>query len=129
MCLEIETMLDRIERAPASGKEIAWHALFQGTCLVMIEAAAFALTSVLVVLGLPLFMFLFIAGWDLTLLFAQLGNLAEHYRSAEPLARRLFSQDLQVAFIALVGGFSLLRLPTFVRHLARRLNEGGPDHD
>ena len=129
MCLEIETMLDRIERAPASGKEIAWRELFQGTCLVMIETAGFALTSLLVVLGLPLFVFLFLAGWDLGLLFAQLGNLAEHYRSAEPLARHMFSQDLQVAFVALVGGFTLLRLPTFVRHLARRLTEGDQDHD
>lgn len=129
MCLEIETMLDRIEHGQRLSPEIAWRPFIEGTCLVLIETAGFALTSLLIVLGLPLLVFLFLAGWDLGLLFAQLGNLAEHYRSSEPLARRLFSQDLQVGFIALVGGFALLRLPTFVRHLARRLNEGDQDHD
>ncbi|MXO71775.1 hypothetical protein [Alteraurantiacibacter buctensis] len=129
MCLEIESMLDRIEHGPRLAPEIAWRPFIEGTCLVLIETAGFTLTSLLIVLGLPLFVFLFLVGWDLTLLFAQLGNLAEHYDSAEPLARRLFSRDLQVAFIALAGGFALLRLPMFLRHLARRLDEGGPDHD
>ena len=84
---------------------------------------------VLVVLGLPLFAFLFLAGWDLGLLFAQLGNLADHYRLAEPIARHLFSQDLKVAFLFAAGGYSLFRLPAFLRRLERRLAEGDRGHD
>ena len=47
----------------------------QGTCFILIEASRFAASSLLIVLGLPLFAFLFLAGWDMGLLFAQLGNL------------------------------------------------------
>ena len=90
------------------------------------------MSTLLLVLGLPLFVFLLIAGWDLTALFAQLGNLADHYRTAEPIARHLFAQDLQIAFLSSAGGLALLRLPSFLRRLARRLcrqhNEGYPRH-
>ena len=124
MCLEIETMLDRIEHGRLPKPAIAIRPLIEGTCLVMIEAAGFAAGIVLVVLGLPLFVFLALAGWDLGLLFAQLGNLADHYASAEPLARRLFARDLQIVFVVLVGAVTLWRLPTFLRRLATRLSEG-----
>lgn len=124
MCLEIETMLDRIEHGRLPRPAIAIRPLVEGTCLVMIEAAGFAAGIVLVVLGLPLFVFLVLAGWDLGLLFAQLGNLADHYASAEPLARRLFARDLQIVFVVLVGVFTLWRLPAFLRRLAHRLSEG-----
>ena len=126
MCLEIETMLDRIEHGRLPRPAIALRPLVEGTCLVLIEAAGFAVGVVLIVLGLPLFVFLVLAGWDLGLLFAQLGNLADHYASAEPLARRLFARDLQIVFVVLVGAMTLWRLPAFLRHLADRLSEGGP---
>lgn len=128
MCLEIETMLDRIEQAKRPEHDIALKPLVEGTCLVMIEAAGFAAGIVLVVLGLPLFVFLALAGWDLGLLFAQLGNLADHYRDAEPLARRMFARDLQIVFVVAVGTFTLWRLPAFLRRLALRLSEGVRDH-
>ena len=100
----------------------------QGSCFVLIETARFAATSLLIVLGLPLFVFLFLAGWDLALLFAQLGNLADHYASAEPHARIAFSRDLQVAFLVLAGGFTLLRLPSFIRRLCTKFEREMP-HD
>ena len=90
----------------------------------MIETTGFAVTTLLLVLGLPLFVFLAVAGWDLGSLFAQLGNLADHYRTAEPIARRFFAQDLQIAFLIAAGGLALLRMPSFLRRLDRRLNEG-----
>lgn len=124
MCLEIETMLDRIEHGRLPRPAIAIRPLIEGTCLVMIEAAGFAVSVVLVVLGLPMFVFLALAGWDLGLLFAQLGNLADHYASAEPLARHLFARDVQIVFVVLVGGIALWRLPAFLRRLATRLSEG-----
>ncbi|MFK4003997.1 hypothetical protein [Qipengyuania sp. NPDC077563] len=133
MVLETTTLVDRVplptvRRAREKHRAIDWLALFQGTCLVLIEAAGFAVSTLLLVLGLPLFVFLLIAGWDLTALFAQLGNLADHYRTAEPIAQRFFAQDLQIAFLIAAGGLALLRLPTFLRRLDRRLSEGAPRH-
>ena len=69
--------------------------------------------------GITAFPFLLLAGWDLTALFAQLGNLADHYSSAEPIARRLFTQDLQIAFIICAGTLALIRMPGFLRRLER----------
>tara|TARA_R100001198_G_scaffold96918_2_gene89685 strand:- start:1802 stop:2206 length:405 start_codon:yes stop_codon:yes gene_type:complete len=133
MVRETTTLVDRVplpsvRRAHAQHRAIDWLALFQGTCLVLLEAAGFAVSTLLLVLGLPLFVFLLIAGWDLTALFAQLGNLADHYRTAEPIARRFFAQDLQIAFLIASGGLALLRLPAFLRRLDRRLSEGAPRH-
>lgn len=125
MPLHCETPIDRIASRRGQAAKVDTWALVQGTCLVLIEAAGFAANVLLVVLGLPLFVFLFLAGWDLGLLFAQLGNLADHYASAEPAARRMFSQDLKVAFLLATGGYTLVRLPAFLRRLDRRLHEGG----
>ncbi len=129
MALDYETPVDRIASGQSRARQIDTRSLAQGTCLVLIEAAGFAMNIVLVVLGLPLFAFLFLAGWDLGLLFAQLGNLADHYRLAEPVARHLFSQDLKHAFLFAAGGYALFRLPAFLRRLERRLAEGDKRHD
>ena len=133
MALETTTLVDRVlpptpKTARPGRQPINWLALFQGTCLVLIEAAGFAVTTLLLVLGLPLFVFLLLAGWDLGSLFAQLGNLADHYRIAEPLARRFFAQDLQIAFLIASVGLALLRMPSFLRRLDRRLKKGDPAH-
>ncbi|RIV84600.1 disulfide isomerase DsbC N-terminal domain-containing protein [Aurantiacibacter zhengii] len=58
----------------------------------------------------------------------RLGNLADHYRTADPIARRFFAQDLQIAFLIAAGGLALLRLPAFLRRLDRRLSEGSSRH-
>lgn len=134
MSLETDMLVDRIppfpvKRRPHRHRTIDGLTLFQGTCLVLIESAGFAASTLLLVLGLPLFAFLLLAGWDLTRLFAQLGNLAEHYRTAEPVARRFFAQDLQIGFLVGVGGLTLLRLPRFLRRLERRLGEGAQGRD
>lgn len=129
MDLDYETPVDRMVSRQSPARQTDTKSLAQGTCLVLIEAAGFAMNIVLVVLGLPLFVFLFLAGWDLGLLFAQLGNLADHYRYAEPVARHLFSQDLKVAFLFAAGGYALLRLPAFLRRLEGRLAEGDRRHD
>jgi hypothetical protein len=126
MCFDFETMLDRIEHAEMPERRIAIKPLVQATCLVLIEAAGFAAGTLLAVLGLPLFAFLLLAGWDLGLLFAQLGNLADHYASAEPLARHAFGRDLQAAFLVLAGVFTLMRLPGFVKRLGTRLDKEMP---
>lgn len=130
MPLVCDTLIDRIAahrpQGPNKRLPVDLRALLQGTCLVLIEAAGFAASSVLLVLGLPLFVFLFLAGGDLALLFAQLGNLADHYRDAEPLQRLAFGRDLKAGFLIAAGGLVLFRLPGFVRRLSRKLaNDGG----
>jgi hypothetical protein len=89
----------------------------QGTCFVLIEASRFTVSSLLIVLGLPLFAFLFLAGWDMALLFAQLGNLADHYREASAIRRIAFSQDLQGVFVATSLAVLLVRAPRFLKRL------------
>lgn len=93
----------------------------QGTCFVLIEASRFAVSSLLIVLGLPLFAFLFLAGWDLGLLFTQLANLADHYREASAIRRIAFSQDLQGVFLATSLGVLLARAPRFLKRLETAL--------
>jgi hypothetical protein len=129
MPLVSDTMLDRLaaDRPRRSNKRppVDLKALLQGTCLVLIEAAGFAASSLLLVLGAPLLAFLFLSGWDLSLLFAQLGNLADHYRDAEPLQRLAFDRDLKAGFLIAAGGLVLIRLPGFVRRLNRKLAHEG----
>jgi len=93
----------------------------QGTCFVLIEASRFAVSSLLIVLGLPLFAFLFLAGWDLELLFSQLANLADHYREADAIRRIAFSQDLQGVFLATSLGVLLARAPRLLKRLEMAL--------
>ena len=94
----------------------------QGTCFVLIEIARFAATSLLIVLGLPLALFLFVAGWDLGGLFTQLANLSDRYLEADGLRRSLFSQDLKGCFLVLAGAVTLLRMPRFLKRLAADLD-------
>ena len=129
MSLEAEMLVDRLSTRSLQHKPFDSLAMLQGTCLVLVECTGFAVSTLLLVLGLPLFAFLALAGWDLGLLFAQLGNLAEHYRSAGPAARHLFASDLQIGFLVAACALFLLRLPAFLRRLDRRLAEGTRGHD
>lgn len=94
----------------------------QAFCFVLIEVAGFAVTSILIVLGLPLALFLFVAGWDLAALFAQLGNLAERYLAADGVRRSLFSQDLMIGFVFALGAVTLLRMPRFLKRLMSEID-------
>ena len=94
----------------------------QGTCFVLIETARFAASSLLIVLGLPLALFLFVAGWDLAGLFTQLANLSERYLEAGALRRSLFNQDLKGCFLMLTGAVTLFRMPRFLKRLAADLD-------
>lgn len=96
--------------------------ILQGSCFVLIETARFAATSLLIVLGLPLALFLFVAGWDLGGLFTQLANLSGRYLEADGLRRSLFSQDLKGCFLILAGAVTLLRMPRFLKRLAADLD-------
>jgi hypothetical protein len=115
----MQTMVDRT--AVSSSRRRRLLPLFQSGCFVLIEASRFAASTLLIVLGLPLFAFLLLTGGDMVLLFAQLGNLADHYRAANAIRRITFGQDLQNAFIAAVLGVLLLRAPRFVKRLQTAL--------
>ncbi len=107
-------LTDRAE--PANLK--AFLPFLQGTCFILIETARFAATSLLIALGLPLALFLFVAGWDLHGLFTQLGNLSNRYLEADGLRRSLFSQDLKICFLITCGAVTLFRMPHFLQRLA-----------
>lgn len=133
MTLETNTLVDRTPLpmtrwAKRTRRSFNWLALFQGSCFVLVECLIFSASTLLLVLGLPLFFFLLLAGWDLTALFTQLGNLTDHYRTAEPIARRLFAADLQIAFLISAGTLALIRMPGFLHRVERRLNEGEVSH-
>ncbi len=123
----LASMARRPSKEPAV--TIDMKSIAQGSCIVFLEAARLAISTMFMVLGLPLFVFLFLVGWDLGLLFTQLGNLAAHYHSAEPGQRLLFSADLKITFILLSGGLLLVRMPRFFAVLGRAFpdkTERGP---
>ncbi|MXP15729.1 hypothetical protein GRI44_13315 [Altererythrobacter confluentis] len=111
-------LTDRVE--PANLK--AFLPFLQGTCFILIETTRFAATSLLIALGLPLALFLFVAGWDLHGLFTQLGNLSDRYLEADGLRRTLFSQDLKICFLIIAGAVTLFRMPRFLQRLAADLD-------
>ncbi|MEW4468462.1 hypothetical protein AB1K62_11585 [Parasphingorhabdus sp. JC815] len=117
----------RPRKEPAATIDI--KSIAQGSCIVFLETARLAISTMFMVLGLPLFVFLFLVGWDLGLFFTQLGNLAAHYLSAEPGQRLLFSADLKITFILLSSGLLLVRMPRFFAILDQAFpdnNERGP---
>lgn len=115
------------DRTPPANLK-AFLPFLQGTCFVLIETARFAATSLCIALGLPLALFLFVAGWDLHALFTQLGNLSDRYLEAGALRRGLFSQDLMICFLVTTGTVTLFRMPRFLQRLAADL-ETHPDKE
>ena len=110
-------------KAKNSAAELNLKRFVQASCFIFLETARLAISTVLIILGLPLFVFLFLVGWDLGLLFTQLGNLSAHYHSAEASQRLLFSADLKIAFIVLTGGLLIARMPGFFRMLRQAFPE------
>lgn len=109
----VSHMTDRVE--PPNARALL--PIMQGTCFVLIETTRFAATSLCIALGLPLALFLFVAGWDLHALFAQLANLSDRYLEADALRRSLFSSDLQIGFLVTAGTVTLFRMPRFLQRL------------
>lgn len=120
---EIEAWFEQnMTRKTPARREIDWRAFAGDFTAIMFVAARYAVTSFLIVLGAPLFLFLFFAGWDLELLFGATANLADHYAAAGPLRRLAFSQDLMAIFVFAVGVVGLARLPRFMREFAAMLD-------
>lgn len=96
---------------------------FQNTCHIMLEASLFAMSSVLMALGLPLCFFLILSGWDLFGLFTHLDNLSVRYIHADAVRRLMFSSDLKIMFFAATALIAALRMPGFTRRIASEFPE------
>jgi hypothetical protein len=91
---------------------------FQTICHIMLEASLFTMSTVLMALGLPLFFFLVLSGWDLLGLFTHLDNLSVRYLQAGGMRRLAFSSDLKIIFFVSTALIAALRMPGFVARLA-----------
>ena len=91
---------------------------FQTSCHIMLEASLFAVSSVLMALGLPLCFFLLLSGWDLLGLFTHLDNLSVRYLQAGGMRRLAFSSDLKIIFFGSTALIAALRMPGFARRIA-----------
>jgi hypothetical protein len=119
------TFLDRDDDAPPPGEAIDWLRLARRVsrdfAFTLLRTAGFTATTVLMALGLPLFAFLALVGWDMSLLFGQLDSLATRFVAAEPARRLEFAADLKILFAVACTLVALVRLPRFVDELVTTL--------
>ena len=118
---EVEAWFARNLPDPATKrrrKPVEWRAAAADFSAIVLLGTRYAVTTFVLALGLPLFAFFFVAGWDMSLLLSGLGGLAAHYEAASPLERLGFSNDTRALFFAAAGVVALARLPRFVRELA-----------
>ena len=97
---------------------------FQATCHIMLEASLFAMSSVLMALGLPLCFFLLLSGWDLLGLFTHLDNMSSRYLEADGIRRLAFSSDLKIIFFGSTALIAALRIPRFIARITDDFPEG-----
>ena len=102
-----------------------WRTAACDYAAIMILSTRFAVSSFVIVLGAPLFLYFVIAGWNLSLLFTGASDLADHYRSADPLYRLAFSEDTLAIFLIAVGLVTLMRLPRFITEIGDLLDRTG----
>lgn len=122
---EVEAWFARNLPDPAAKprrKPLDWRAAAADFSAIVLLGTRYAVTTFVLALGLPLFAFFLVAGWDMSLLLSGLGGLAAHYEAAGPLERLGFSHDTRALFFAAAGVLALARLPRFVRDLADTLD-------
>ncbi len=81
---------------------------------ILVKAGAWLGAIYLMVLGLPLLFLLALAGGNLDLVFLQLGNLAAHYQSADPVSRVAFNRGMVLTLFGLATLTTIWRLPSFL---------------
>ena len=122
---EVEAWFARNLPDPATKrrrKPVDWRAAAADFSAIVLLGTRYAVTTFVLALGLPLFAFFLVAGWDMSLLLASLGGLAAHYEAASPLERLGFSHDTRALFFAAAGVVALARLPRLVCELADTLD-------
>ena len=127
MTFDFTTPMDRaadcaLEKSRAA--RFPWRRFLSDSCYIMIRSSGFAVTTFLMTLGLPLFLFLAVAGWNMDLLFLQLDNIANRYLGADSVRQLAFSGELQRGFFLFVLLIAIWRTPRFVADLMRTLDEG-----
>lgn len=127
MSLNLVTSIDRAleearENPPQQKRAFKLPACISDSCFITIRAAGFAVSTFLMTLGLPLFFFLLLSGWNMDLLFLQIDNLASRYIAADSLRQLAFSDQLQIGFFGIAALIALWRTPSFVREMSRVLD-------
>lgn len=127
MIFDFTTPMDRAADSAMEKSRAApfpWRRFLSDSCYIMIRSSGFAVTTFLMTLGLPLFFFLLISGWNMDLLFLQLDNIATRYLGADTARQLAFSGELQGGFFLFVLLIAIWRTPRFVAELMRALDEG-----
>jgi hypothetical protein len=89
---------------------------------LLLTGAGFTVSTCLMVLGVPLFAFLALAGWDMNLFFLALDNISSRFIEADAARRIAFSDDLKIVFFVSLAAVALVRLPGFVRRIGEGLD-------
>ncbi len=97
---------------------LPWRMCMEQSCEVFLLASGFAFSTVMITLGIPLFFFLAISGWDLAGLFAHLDNLSSRYLEANASRRLTFSSDLKWVFFTATALIAAVRFPAFFKRIA-----------
>ena len=130
MPLNFSTLFDDDSASTMAPKQSArrsrrfWSLAADG-CYILIKGSAFTVSTFLMTLGLPLFFFLLLAGWNMDALFMQLGNIAGRYADAEPARQIDFSQQFQIGFLAVATLVAMWRIPHFVAEIGAALDRSG----
>jgi hypothetical protein len=112
---------ERAADAGALAHARQWAADF---CYITLNTCGFVASTLLMVLGFPLLAFFVIAGWDLGLLAANVGNFATHYLGIDASAQADFAQSSKWAFLSVVAIVHLLRFPNWLSGLWVGLERG-----
>ena len=93
-------------------------------CYITLNTCGFVASTLLMVLGFPLLAFFVIAGWDLGLLAANVGNFADHFLDVDASAQAEFAESSKWAFLAVVTLIHLIRFPNWLSRLWVGLERG-----
>jgi hypothetical protein len=101
-----------------------WRRRAADLCFITLRASSFLGSSTLMALGVPLVFFLAIAGGDGSSLFAHLANLSGRFLAADTARQVAFLGEFKLVLIGAATLIAALRLPRFLRDLARDLSGG-----
>jgi len=119
--------LDNPYQRKTGKARLPWRTYFEHACEIALLAGGFAFSTVMITLGLPLFFFLAISGWDLGGLFAHLDNLSSRYLEADAVRRLTFSSDLKWVFFTATALIAAIRFPAFFKQITSNFPVGDSD--
>ena len=99
-----------------------WERKVGDICHITLRAGGFLASSYLMALGMPLLFFLAISGGEAGALFAHLANMADRFLAADHARQAAFLGEIKLVLIGLATLLAAIRLPRFLRDLARELS-------